>query len=344
MSEDTQLVTIPEGATALAVFTEVGGVQPLLNQIRAHIDAFVPDMTTSRGRKLIAAMAYKVAQSKTLLEDVGKALADEQKAVPKKIDAARKLIKDTLDKWRDEVRKPLSDWEVDESDRVAMHENAVAAIGNYAVMVNGEGQPLNAYELAANLAAVSGLAITDAEEYADAYVNAKARSIASLKTALAARDRHEADRAELASLRAAQAERDAIAEAEREAARLRQAALQKIADDAWLADQEKALAERDAETARQKVILDEALAEKLKLGIELAASQAVAKAAAVEAARIEGEAHEARLKAAGVEHRRTINAAAAAALVAKGFLGRVEAERLVTLIIRDEIDFISINY
>jgi len=88
---------------------------PFLAQIRAEIDAFVPDVSTKKGRDAIASMAYKVAKSKTALDGLGKELVAELKQIPALIDAERKRMRDTLDAWRDEVRKPVDDWEAEQA-------------------------------------------------------------------------------------------------------------------------------------------------------------------------------------------------------------------------------------
>src|SRR3546814_4956942 len=101
------------------VFTTVGAIDKYLDMVRAEIDGFSGDVQTKKGRDAIASIAYKVAKSKTYLDGVGKELTDSAKELPKKIDATRKLVRDTLDAWKDEVRKPLTEWEQAEESRVA---------------------------------------------------------------------------------------------------------------------------------------------------------------------------------------------------------------------------------
>jgi hypothetical protein len=50
-----------------------------------------------QGREAIASMEYKVARSKTALDDGGKKLVADLKQIPKKIDAERKRVRDPLD-------------------------------------------------------------------------------------------------------------------------------------------------------------------------------------------------------------------------------------------------------
>ena len=106
----TALVTLqPENA--LTLFTAGTGLESLLTDIRKQASSLIPDLTTAKGRKEIASVAYAVAQTKTYLDGIGKALTDEYKEIPKKIDATRKQIRDELDKLKDEVRAPLTAYE-----------------------------------------------------------------------------------------------------------------------------------------------------------------------------------------------------------------------------------------
>ncbi|HEN8483270.1 TPA: hypothetical protein U8165_005979, partial [Pseudomonas aeruginosa] len=119
MFAETQLVEVPAKETALQVYSAANGLDPFLAKIREEIDGFVPDVTTRKGREAIASIAYKVARSKTALDNVGKELVAELKEVPKKVDAERKRMRDLLDSWQAEVRQPLTDWEQREEMRKA---------------------------------------------------------------------------------------------------------------------------------------------------------------------------------------------------------------------------------
>ncbi|HBP0262862.1 TPA: hypothetical protein L5P72_006465, partial [Pseudomonas aeruginosa] len=128
MSAENQLVEVPAKETALQVYSAANGLDPFLAKIREEIDGFVPDVTTRKGREAIASIAYKVARSKTALDNVGKELVAELKEVPKKIDAERKRMRDLLDSWQAEVRSPLTEWEEAEAARVARHQGEIDKI------------------------------------------------------------------------------------------------------------------------------------------------------------------------------------------------------------------------
>ena len=69
----TALVTLqPENA--LTLFTDGTGLESLLTDIRKQASSLVPDLTTAKGRKEIASVAYAVAQTKTYLDGIGKIL------------------------------------------------------------------------------------------------------------------------------------------------------------------------------------------------------------------------------------------------------------------------------
>lgn len=81
MSEITDLVVI-EKKNAMAVFTNNDQLDPLIELIEKEARSLVPDVTTKKGRDAIASMAHKVARSKTYIDNAGKDLVAELKALP----------------------------------------------------------------------------------------------------------------------------------------------------------------------------------------------------------------------------------------------------------------------
>ncbi|WP_416329060.1 hypothetical protein [Raoultella planticola] len=110
MSEITDLVVI-EKKNAMAVFTSNDQLDPLIEAIEKEARSLVPDVTTKKGRDAIASMAHKVARSKTYIDNAGKDLVAELKALPKQIDESRRVVRERLDALKDEVRRPLTEWE-----------------------------------------------------------------------------------------------------------------------------------------------------------------------------------------------------------------------------------------
>lgn len=122
MSEITDLVVI-EKKNAMAVFTNNDQLDPLIEAIEKEARSLVPDVTTKKGRDAIASMAHKVARSKTYIDNAGKDLVAELKALPKQIDESRRIVRERLDALKDEVRRPLSEWEA-EQERIAAEKAA----------------------------------------------------------------------------------------------------------------------------------------------------------------------------------------------------------------------------
>ncbi|EMB0753467.1 hypothetical protein U7S25_004184, partial [Providencia rettgeri] len=115
-----ELVVI-EQATALDLFTAPEKV----NQMLAHIKTLAEeerkeldsDLSVAKNRKAFASLAYKVTQTKTAIDKAGKLVVDDLKELPKKVDAARKLFRDELDLLSDDIRKPVTEYELEEKAR-----------------------------------------------------------------------------------------------------------------------------------------------------------------------------------------------------------------------------------
>lgn len=343
----TALVTLqPENA--LTLFTDGTGLDSLLTDIRKQASSLVPDLTTAKGRKEIASVAYAVAQTKTYLDGIGKALTDEYKEIPKKIDATRKQIRDELDKLKDEVRAPLTAYEEAEANRVAALQqrlNRIAELGN--LPANSPGATTE--QLTVWLTELDGIAIDDTwqEKQTEAGV-AKEAAILKVTQALEARKQYEAEQAELERLRQEQAKRDQaererkIAEQARQAEADRQ--LQERAESQRREQQAKEREEqarRDAELAEQRRVEAEANAQRQ-------AEEAAARAAEQERQRIaeqqKAEQEEAARRAADVEHRRTINQRIIGDLMVETSLDPDQAMAVAKAIIAGKIGNVSVSY
>ena len=343
----TALVTLqPENA--LTLFKDGKGVDVLLADIRKQASSLVPDLSTKKGRDEIASVAYAVTRTKTYLDGLGKALVDEYKEVPKKIDANRKIIRDTLDILRDEVRAPLTDFEAAEEKRVAdlqQRLNRIAELGNLPAHSPGA----TAEQLTVWLAELEGTAIDDSwqEKQTEAGV-AKEAAILKVTQALEARKQYEAQQAELERLRQEQAKRDQeererqIAEQARQAEADRQ--LQERADSQRReqeAKEREEQARRDAEEAQRKQVEAEANA-------QLQAEEAAARAAEQERQRIaaqqKAEQEEAARRAADAEHRRAINNQILGALMVDAGLDAGQARAVAKAIANGKIPNVSISY
>lgn len=297
MSEIMDLVVI-EKKNAMAVFTNNDQLDPLIEAIEKEARSLVPDVTTKKGRDAIASMAHKVARSKTYIDNAGKDLVAELKALPKQIDESRRVVRERLDALKDEVRRPLTEWEA-EQERIKAEE-AMNALHAEALEMNIKFDQ----ELAAKFEADHEMALlmNDAldREQAEKKAEAERQRIA-----------HEEEIKRMAAAAAAR-EVEQRAQREREEAALREAALKAQAEQA----------ERDRIAAEQKAEADKkAAVEAERRKAQEEADRIRREAEQREQARLAEEkrkAEEESRRAADVEHRRGINTAAVQALINQG--------------------------
>lgn len=111
-----ELVVI-ENLDMVSFFTKSDNMDKILAKIRETALSEIRSVETLSSRKAIASTAYKVSQSKTMLDNAGKKLVSDWKAEIKKIDDSRRHVRDYLDNLKNEVRQPLTEWEIAEKER-----------------------------------------------------------------------------------------------------------------------------------------------------------------------------------------------------------------------------------
>ncbi len=361
-----QLAVLTE-TNSLTVFTAANGLDPYLQEIRDEINGFVGDISTEHGRKEIASMAHKVARSKTALDKVGKELVTRLKAQPKLVDAERKRMRGTLDSWRDEVRRPLDEWQAAEDER---QKRILLNIDGMAELA--ESDEINTSDAcSAALKSISETVIDDtfAEHkiWAESVKNkslqrpnerlafytqqeevaktAAEKAKAGLAAEHKARDERIAKQAKEEAERAA-AEKARI-EAER-AEREKQAAIER--ENAAKEAAERAEREKIQAQERAKIQAEEA--EKAKIAAEKKAKQdaidAAEKARQDEINRVAEEKRKAEVEAqkrdANRKYMSRILGAAKISLIDKAGLKQMQAMDVVDMIRKGEIDNVIIKY
>ncbi len=353
MSTETQLAIVPPKETALQVFQAANGLDPYLQQIRAEIDAFVPDVSTKKGRDAIASIAHKVARSKTALDNVGKDLVAELKEIPKKIDAERKRMRDTLDAWKDEVRAPLNEWEQAEADRVAGHERRIEELRTI------DTEDRTAAEIASAISLIEEVEIgPEWEEFEAEAHRVKAATITTLQQALTKRQAYEAEQAELERLRAEAAQREqkdreeriareaaeqAQREAEQRAQAEREAAAKREADAKAAAERRELELKLQAEQAEREKLEAQQRAEQAERDAESRAERAAAaerQRQADEQARIEAEA---KAREADIAHKTAVLTSIKEAFMGAG-ITEEQAKAIINMIRKGEVPSVSITY
>lgn len=340
-----------------------GGIDDILKKIREETLSVVLDVSTEQGRKDIASLAYKVARTKTLLDDTGKKLGEEAKRTVDSINADRKKARDTLDALKEEVRKPLTDFENAEKARIAEREDRIAAI---AALTNFDVADPIAETIRERINQAAQLASFNWQEF-EARANETSKAVTNrLSEMLDARIKADQEREELERLRleeearkkkerdeqiAREAAEKARFEAEQEAAAQRKAAEEKAARERQeAADRERK--EREAREAAER--REKEAAEKAKRDAQEAAERAEReKQEAIESERkrIEDERRkeeEERLKReSDKKHRAKINNEAKDAIqkvVDETKTGDDAVKAIIVAIASGKIPHVTINY
>lgn len=245
-----ELITL-EALNPVDVYS--GGLDSILNKIEEEATSIIPDISTEQGRKDIASNAYKIARSKTLIDEMGKQLGEDAKNKVDAINADRKKARDRLDALKEKVRKPLTDFEEAEKTRIADHEAALLSIPENEVY----GQTESSDILKTRLECLKNYPKRDWQEFSQRYEIAMSKEIERTEKLLEIATKREAEQAELEKLRAEKEERD-----RQEAERLRLEREEKMKAEAA----EKARKEAEelaAEAARKEA--ERVAAEKAKL-------------------------------------------------------------------------------
>lgn len=334
MSEIMDLVVI-EKKNAMAVFTNNDQLDPLIEAIEKEARSLVPDVTTKKGRDAIASMAHKVARSKTYIDNAGKDLVAELKALPKQIDESRRVVRERLDALKDEVRRPLTEWEA-EQERIKAEE-AMNAMHAEALEMNIKFDQ----ELAAKFEADHEMALLmdkDIDrERADKAAEAERQRIAREEEI----KRQAEEKAKREAAEKAQREIDAAAAREREAILAKERAERERIEAQQRAEREQREAAERAEREKQAAVE----AERRKAQEE--ADRIRREAEQREQARLAEEkrkADEQARREADVKHRKAVGTEIVKALLAKTSLTRDQAIEVLLAIKDGNIPHTGISY
>lgn len=330
MSELAIIEIAPDMAPSIYV---ENGLEKFLEQIRESVKE-VPDLSTAKGRARIASLAAQVSRSKTAVEKPGRDYLRHLKEAVKPAEAELRRFVSACDEMRDEVRRPLTEWEA-EQERIKAEE-AMNVLHAEALEMNIKFDQ----ERAAKFEADHEMALLMNDAF-DREAKAKAEEAecqriaheeelklqAEEKARREAEEKIERERAESArreaelKLKAEQAERDRIATEQKAEAEKKEAADR--------AEREK----QEAIEAERRKAQEEADRIKREAEAKEAERQAEEKRIADEKAK----------RAADVEHRRAINAAAVQALIDQG-IPEDWAKACVVAIARGKVPATTINY
>lgn len=323
MSEIMDLVVI-EKKNAMAVFTNNDQLDPLIEAIEKEARSLVPDVTTKKGRDAIASMAHKVARSKTYIDNAGKDLVAELKALPKQIDESRRVVRERLDALKDEVRRPLTEWEA-EQERIKAEE-AMNALHAEALAMNEEFDR----QLAARIESDHEMALLMNDDFDREQAEKKAEAERQRIAREEEIKRLAEEKAKREAAEQAQREIDAAAAREREAILAKERAEREQREAAERAEREKQAAveaeRRKAQEEADRIRREAEQREQARLAEE--------KRKADEQARREAD----------VKHRKAVGVEVVKALMANTSLTRDQAIEVLTAVKDGRIPHTGISY
>lgn len=276
MNAHVAIATLDEGAIsfvaepsmAVTVLTDAQQADAFIARIKAEVESFVPDVSSAKGREAIKSLAFKVTKTKTAIDAARKKLTEDARKQVDAANAAGRVIWDKLENLAADARKPLTDWEQAEKDRVEAIANRMDAIERSTQVFTDD----SAEAVAERIAKLEAMTF-DPEVFRESAERAEAARAAAINTLTGIHARllqEEADRAELARLRQEKEEREERERAEREA---KEAADAEAARRAQAKADEDARAEREAE-ARSLAAAN--AAEEARLAAEREAREALA--------------------------------------------------------------------
>lgn len=348
MSELAIIEIAPDLAPSIYV---ENGLEKFLEQIRDGVKE-VPDLSTAKGRARIASLAAQVSRSKTAVEKPGRDYLKRLKEQPKVVEAELRRFVTECDQLRDEVRRPLTEWEDAEKARTEALQQRLVDLRALADVIDTVGNYLPSADIQARILEAKSVVLDDSwqERAAEAGV-AKDSTIQQLEASLAVAQKREHEAAELERLRK---EAEEKARLEREET-IRREAAEKARRDAEAnhraeleaAERREAEEKARAEAAERQRLETEQRAAREKQEAESRARREKEEAVAAERRRQEEEqkriADEEARRAADKEHLSTINRQAIADLIDSG-LPQEMAEKALIAIASGKVYAVSIKY
>lgn len=275
-----------ETINPVELFGENDSMGNILATIRSQAKSLVFDVTVKKDRAEMISLAAKVAKTKTALEAMGKAQVKNLKDKAAIIDDKRNVMKSNLDNLKEEIRKPVTEFENKEKERIASIKfrlDQFEDISNQAILYSDTSKDIRDF-----YNKIKATAIDESwEEYKDEAEHLKTTHLYKIKQRYDIVLKQEKDAEELKELRARQEEADraeqvraakeeAIAETKREAEQLavKEAAAAQARTELLQAEKEKAEREKIEAIQREKqAALDHAKA--IQVEIEKVAQEKI---------------------------------------------------------------------
>lgn len=344
---DMALVKL-ERLTAVQIF-ELGAIDPILEQIEleARAEAAKLDISNEPQRKAIASLAYKVARSKTFIDTQRKSLVSKEKKRLAQIDSQGKRIWDRLETLQGEVRKPLTDWENADKERIKAHEDEIVNLRESAKLVLQNWIIVPLADMQAKLKTLEAYK-RNWEEFKNMGEQAELDAQGYLREAIEKREYYDQEQIELERFRMESEERKQKEREERAAREATEKANREADAKIARAKQEQEDAEARAKHAEAQRIAAEQAAERRATEAAERAKREQEEAIKRERQRVAAEAERERIatekREANKRHRTKIGSAIEKALVKEAGLSPVDAGSVLAAISEGKIPNVTITY
>lgn len=355
IAEEIDIITEVENDPVIAL-TNQAKFEAYVAAIEKQARAVPVDLTTTTGRDKIKSEAAKIARKKVAIDSAGKDKTEEWRKLTAAVNAARNVVKERMDALRDDIRRPVTEWEQKEEERIReaglimqnLREAAIVRVDETSADVQARLDRVRGHNLNSELFGPRIEMVTDLRD----------ETVATLSAAIERLLKAEADAAELARLRRAEEERKEQEERERQAAAEREAEKLRVEQEKHRLAEVERIARQNAEDAAQRAHqaeldrierekqaeIDEAIerarkaeadaaAERQRIAEEKAAAEAEAKRIADEKAKREAD------KA----HRLACMTEAKLAIMSCG-IGEEEARKVVMLSIAGELPHMPFQF
>lgn len=230
-------------------FMDAHNFKGVLDFAKERARGLVADPTTKDGQITRKALAKRIGQVEKAIAEKGMEVARVLKEKPKKIDAVRKTVKDTLLMYKEEVLAPLKEIEERQAEIVEIQNLPAQGVG-----CDSEGIK----DLLERLESWKAKDWKESKDDADDAINEARRQLSDM---LKVQEKAEADARELEELRRKEAENAAKREAELRKAQEEAARLQREKEEAERRAAEAEKAKQEAEKAKEEAEAAKAVAE-----------------------------------------------------------------------------------
>ena len=338
---DDYSVNVTDKETLRDFFTDRKNLDEFFRKVEKMARGLVADPLTKEGASQIKSCARQIASVKKKVDDYGKDVVAELKALPKIIDENRRIFREKMEALQDEIRRPVTE--------IEQREEEINAIAQRHMRIGADAA---SGDIQKEIESVKAIELTE-EKWHESLEKAKKAvngELNALNLMFESALKREEEQRELAELRKKQEEAERIIREQK----IREEAERKAREQAEAkAAAEKARMQREKEEAERKAAEAEKRAQEAQEAARKAAQQNAPTAPAAPAPTQMSKTLPAAKPSAWTQEQKDINNAIVDAIAAiledklQGFTEtgyKVAAQEIVKFIIKGKINNIKVVY